>query len=152
MIQTNDPAESAKGASGKWQRAINGFVAAYWIAMFVGTHIPNPEAIIGPEVSDKLLHFVAYFGLASLLIGRRRLLASQWPTPRQLSRLLILVGVYAAVDELLQLVPGINRHADVWDALADGAGALTAAVFTGAWSGFAGIRQRQSLSLDSDKY
>jgi VanZ family protein len=97
------------------------------MAMFVGTHIPNPEAIIGPEVSDKLLHFLAYFVLMALLATRERLLVSRWPTFRRMTTCLLVVSGYAIADELLQAVPGINRHADVQDALADVAGAATAA-------------------------
>lgn len=133
------------------RRLINGCVAAYWFAMFVGTHIPNPEVIIGPEVSDKLLHFVAYFVLMTLLIGRLRLLDSQWPTGQQLVRLLLLVGAYAAVDELLQAVPGINRHADVRDAVADIAGAVAAgAVAALGRLMTSSCRQRRSSTASTD--
>lgn|GEM_PF-2052250 len=113
---------------------INLLVAVYWIAMFTGTHIPNPEAIIGPEVSDKLLHFAAYFVLMALLIGRDRLLTAQWPGVRRLGGWLLLLIGYAAADELLQAVPGINRHADVQDALADVAGAVAAATVAFLWA------------------
>ena len=115
--------------TGKYRRRLaNGAVVSYWLAMFVGTHIPNPEAIIGPEVSDKLLHFAAYFVLMTLLAGRERLLNARWPAARALGCCLLLVTGYAAIDELLQAVPGINRHADLYDALADFAGAFAAAV------------------------
>ncbi|MHC4875348.1 MAG: VanZ family protein [Planctomycetota bacterium] len=109
----------------------NAVVAAYWLSMFVGTHIPNPEAVIGPEVSDKLLHFAAYFVLMTLLLGRHRLATGRRATRLELCRLLIVVGLYAVADELLQAIPGINRHADVQDALADLAGAGGAVVIAG---------------------
>ena len=117
--------------AGKGRRWLNGVVAAYWLAMFVGTHIPNPEAIIGPEVSDKLLHFSAYFVLMALLLMRHRLTEGRWASGPQLWRLLAVVCLYAAADELLQAVPGINRHADVQDALADIAGAVGAVAAAG---------------------
>ena len=119
------------------QQFANGVVAGYWLAMFVGTHIPNPEAIIGPEVSDKLLHFAAYFVLMALLAGRERLLNAQWPASQKLGRWLLLLTAYAAIDELLQAVPGINRHADLYDALADIAGAVSAAILVFIWSSLA---------------
>ncbi len=119
------------------RRLANGAVAGYWLAMFVGTHIPNPEAIIGPEVSDKLLHFVAYFVLMGLFAGRERLLGARWPAGRTLGRWLLLLTAYAAIDELLQAVPGINRHADLYDALADMAGAFVASILVFVWSSLA---------------
>lgn len=119
---------------GRWRRSINGCVALYWIAMFVGTHMPNPEAIVGTEVSDKLLHFSAYFVLMALLLGRDRLLAGHWPTASRIFRGMVLVTAYAAADELLQAVPGINRHADFQDALADVAGAFGAAAVCFLWA------------------
>ena len=127
--------ETHTGKSRRW--LANGAVAGYWLAMFVGTHIPNPEAIIGPEVSDKLLHFVAYFVLMTLLAGRERLLSVRWPAGRKLGHLLLLVTAYAATDELLQAVPGINRHADLYDALADFAGAFAAAILVFIWGSLA---------------
>jgi VanZ family protein len=125
---TEDAGSSKTHAARHRRRLVNGAVAVYWMAMFVGTHIPNPEAIIGPEVSDKLLHFVAYFVLMMLLAGRERLLNARWPAIRKLGGCLLLVTVYATLDELLQAVPGINRHADLYDALADVCGACAAAV------------------------
>ena len=110
----------------KWHGWLTAIIAAYWLAMFIGTHIPNPEAIIGPEVSDKLLHFLAYFVLTALLLTRLQTLNRSWPTGWRMARLLSVVCIYATADELLQGIPGINRHPDVLDALADMSGAAGA--------------------------
>ena len=47
----------------KWIVAV---VVCYWIAIFIGTHLPQiPKGIEG--VSDKFLHFGVYAGLGGLL-------------------------------------------------------------------------------------
>lgn len=108
------------------RRAVTGTVAVYWIAQFVGTHIPNPEAITGPDVSDKLLHAVACFILTMLLTGRWRLLRGRWPDRREQARLLLIVVGYAFFDEVTQGIPGLNRHPDFYDAIADVSGVCAA--------------------------
>lgn len=105
----------------------------YWLAMFVGTHIPNPEVLISPETSDKLLHFLAYMVLYSLLAIRHRLHHRLWPEGRAAGRLLMIAGGYAVLDEVLQGIPGIHRQPDIMDALADAAGLLSAATLVILW-------------------
>ncbi|PHQ32004.1 VanZ family protein [Rhodopirellula bahusiensis] len=97
-------------------------LAAYWIAIFVGTHLPKiPKTL--PAVNDKVMHFTAFFGLATLLCYCTT-------SPRVWRRFPIIVAmclVYACVDELTQsFVRG--RHSDVMDFLADAAGTLTAVI------------------------
>ena len=94
--------------------------------MFVGTHIPNPDAIISPNVSDKLLHFGAYFTLSLLLSLRIQVLSCFWPSKRELGLIAGVCVVYAVLDEALQAIPIVNRHADPFDAIADVAGTATA--------------------------
>ena len=92
-------------------------MAIYAVAQFTGTHLPNPPAVVEIEGHDKFLHWGAYFGLAFLLAtwlsGRttvaRRVLIVIW----------IVTAVLAVLDEVTQLIPGINRDADVADWLAD---------------------------------
>jgi VanZ family protein len=95
-------------------------LAIYWVAIFVGTHLPA-EADFSPRFNDKIKHFGAYFVLGTLLC--------YVTTSTRLSRrfgAIALVGiVYAAIDEITQkLVPG--RTADVFDFLADSGGILAA--------------------------
>ena len=127
-------------------------LAVYWIGLFIGTHVPLPQGAL-PGSSDKLAHLAAYAGLAVLLAvwlpkptgtipvlrdrqedarpvsygdaesgetsrGRRLLQL----TPRRAGLVLMVVAVYGAADELLQIPVG--RHADLYDWLADCAGAL----------------------------
>lgn len=100
--------------------------AIYWLALYVGTHIPNPEMLIGPHVSDKVLHFSAYFGLYLVLAVRIRILSDAWPTMRQTIILAAMTSLYSAFDEITQGIPIINRHPDIMDAVADCAGVVSA--------------------------
>ncbi|MEM9364909.1 MAG: VanZ family protein [Planctomycetota bacterium] len=92
----------------------------YWVLIFTGTHVPVvPHAV--PRINDKLVHFTAFFGLATLLCYVTN-------SDRLLFRFgLIAAGcaIYAALDELSQkLVAG--RVADPWDFVADLSGAVSA--------------------------
>jgi len=102
-------------------------LAAYWLLIFLATHVPNPEDLPAPDVSDKLLHFSAYFVLYALLSVWHRLLTSGWPGGNCQLKFLLLTTSYAALDELLQMLPGINRNADWLDGIAVCGGLLTAA-------------------------
>lgn len=92
-------------------------LAAYWAAMAVGTHLP-PGPPGPPWVSDKVLHFGGYFGLAALLAATFR--------RRPLWTVVAVAAVYGAVDEITQ--PPFGRTADVWDWVAGVAGAVLGAV------------------------
>lgn len=100
---------------GPWARRLTGAaLGGYLLLMFAATHYPKPEQI-SPQVSDKLLHFCAYAGLAVLVVAalhvRRRL---GW---RALGLTALGCAVYGALDELLQIPVG--RHCDLWDWVAD---------------------------------
>ena len=102
--------------------------AIYWLALYVGTHIPNPDMLIGRHVSDKVLHFGAYFGLYLVLAVRIRILREAWPTIWQTIILAAIASLYSAFDEITQGIPIINRHPDIMDAVAD-CGGVVAAIF-----------------------
>lgn len=95
-------------------------LACYWLTIFWGTHWPKPPDII-PEVSDKVKHFVAYFGLGLLLcyVGQSQRLLRRFG-------IVAAIGIaYGAFDEFTQqFVQG--RFADTMDFVADTAGILTA--------------------------
>ncbi|MBM3971107.1 MAG: hypothetical protein FJ302_14810 [Planctomycetes bacterium] len=93
----------------------------YLTALVAGTHLPHPEDLISIEGNDKWLHFGAYFGLAFLM-------ATWWQsfravTQRGLLTIWSLAGITGVVDELTQMLPGINRHCELADWLADVVGA-----------------------------
>jgi VanZ family protein len=92
----------------------------YWLAIFVGTHLPAGSSI-SPRGNDKVMHFSAYFLLGLLL-------CYVTTSERLWQRFgLIAAGAmaYAAMDEATQaLVPG--RYPDPLDFAADSAGVLSA--------------------------
>ncbi len=106
----------------KWLRRWSGVaLLVYLTSLVTGTHLPHPEDLISIEGNDKWLHFGAYFGLAFLI-------ATWWKTSRPVTRrTLLAIWSFAAftgiVDELTQMLPGINRHCEFADWLADIAGA-----------------------------
>jgi VanZ family protein len=93
----------------------------YWAGIFILTHIPV-QNLGGPKVNDKIAHFVAYAGLATLLYLAFWL---RWPRLRAAGWAVIgICMVYGAADELLQIPVG--RSAELADWIADTAGAVTA--------------------------
>ena len=100
----------------------------YWFALFVMTHLP-PEMLrwgvssadqMMADGGDKVLHFVAYAGLAFLFASW------QWmrgASDLRLTKLTIItLFSYAIIDELLQSL--VSRTADIMDAGADWIGVL----------------------------
>ncbi len=99
-------------------------LALYWPAIFFLSHVPIPDVVRQADVSDKTLHFVAYFVLVFLLWGvvkpydkvRWNKAAVWW--------ILLVVVWYGVMDEWLQgFVQG--RSVDVHDFYADLLAALS---------------------------
>ncbi len=101
----------------------------YWPAIFILTHM-SPRTVsrwvYRFRLSDKMMHFLAYFVLAFLLwfvispekkVRLRR--ATTW-------WVLLIVAVYGVIDEVLQHY--VSRSPDVFDFLADLAGAASALI------------------------
>ncbi len=96
----------------------------YWAALAVATHLP---AVVVPEtrLTDKSIHFIAFFGL-SMLLGVACWSRRPWG-PRTALSVVILIAIYAAFDEFTQgLIPG--RYPDLRDWYYDVGGALCAVV------------------------
>ena len=106
----------------KWRRRWSGIaLLGYLTALVTGTHLPHPEDLISIEGHDKWLHFGAYFGLAFLMAMRLQTLRPMtWRATLAIWSLAAFTGV---IDELTQMLPGINRHCEFADWLADIAGA-----------------------------
>ena len=105
-----------------WPQRWSGVILlVYLTALITSTHLPHPEVLFPIESNDKWLHFGAYFGLAFLMATRMQTLRPV--TGRVMLAIWSLAAVTGVVDELTQLLPGINRHCEFADWLADIAGA-----------------------------
>jgi len=97
-------------------------LSVLWVGAFVATHIPKAHMPAGIHASDKTLHAVGYFVLATMLllvcISRGR------PRWTRILLTLALLAAYGAVDEITQ--PLVNRVAAFGDWLADVGGAAGA--------------------------
>ncbi len=90
------------------KRPLGWLLAIYWTALFLGTHVPVPSGVL-KQGSDKVIHFLAYAGLAFLL--------SLWRGPAKWRTSLVILAVFAVVDEVLQIPVG--RTCDLHDMIAD---------------------------------
>lgn len=103
-------------------------LAFYWIVLLAATSIPTDNF---PSITflDKMVHFVAYFGLG-VLFNLTLLFQNKYPLLKRNSYFFtVLIGtIYAILDELHQLfIPG--RFGDVMDVLADFTGLVAAVIF-----------------------
>lgn len=93
----------------------------YWIGLFTGTHMPSPPSL-GIRVGDKVQHFSAFFGLATLLYwvvpARRNVL-------RKIGIVLVVAITYAAFDEWTQRFSP-RRTVDIRDFFTNVSGIMTA--------------------------
>ena len=98
-------------------------LSGYLIALLTGTHLPNPEGFFPIEGNDKWLHFCAYFGLAFLLATwRSRSTKVCWKIT---FAVWLTTAFFGATDELTQQLPGIHRHCDFADWVADVSGSVS---------------------------
>jgi len=104
-------------------------VALYMGAIFYVSSLTNPPI---PSNSDKPLHWLAYLGLAVVIV---RALAGGLPRRiglRVATMAMVIAVAYATTDEIHQLfVPG--RTGDLFDLMADAAGALAGTMACAAW-------------------
>jgi VanZ family protein len=99
----------------------------YWPAIFTLTHIPIPRSpLFEVHISDKALHFIAYFILVFLLwFAINPNTKVSWRKPAAWWILFVVVW-YGVFDEWLQGYVG--RDPDVMDFLADLSGSVTALI------------------------
>lgn len=117
MIETTHTSRLSADAVPRWQRVAWWLILlAYLALLLTATHIPHPPVQKIPLYNDKVLHFLAYFGVGFLL-GLRTIRTWQ----RGAGFLLIILAI-AAVDELTQ--PYFRRTTELYDWLSDGAGGL----------------------------
>ncbi len=97
----------------------------YWLIILIATTIPADSFVDVFELSDKVEHFLAYFGLA-ILLGLNLHFQEKWKKISfyYIVTTLIICLTYGVFDELHQLfVP--NRMAEFWDWVADSLGTIT---------------------------
>ena len=102
----------------------------YWIIILIGTTIPADAFVDVVELSDKVEHFIAYFGLA-VLLGLNLYFQEKWKkiSLYYIVATLVICLTYGVLDELHQLfVP--NRMAEFWDWVADSLGTITGLFIT----------------------
>ncbi|HBJ36174.1 MAG TPA: hypothetical protein DDZ51_15775, partial [Planctomycetaceae bacterium] len=73
-------------------------LVVYWICLFTGTHMPSPPQL-GGRVNDKVQHFAAFFGLATLLYW---VVPARRSVMRKIGIVLVVAITYAAIDEWTQ--------------------------------------------------
>ena len=92
---------------------------SFWLLAFIATHLPKVPQSMG-RVSDKTLHSVSFMILGGLLSwvwhGRMR------GVVRHGVLVLVIIAIYGAIDELLQIPVG--RHCDFQDWIADMQGGI----------------------------
>lgn len=109
-------------ALSRQQKVIIFLLLVYWPSLFILEHIPIPQVVYKAQVSDKILHCLAYLVLTFLLwLAISPVQKVSW---RKTKVWLVLVAVvwYGVIDELLQGFVG--RSCDVLDLLANYAGML----------------------------
>jgi VanZ family protein len=95
-----------------WQTLLG----VYWLAMFVGTHIPRQLPHLSGGVFDKFVHLGAYAGLA-LLVAVNWQLRGGHLTMRHYLAVAFVLATYGIVDEVLQMF--VHRDCSVADWAAD---------------------------------
>ena len=123
----------------------NGFVRAICLSSTLtytglvvwATHAPPsalPQSLGSASVSDKLLHFMCYAGLAVLATSTA--IAWHRATAKNLVFLFVAIGVATAISETVQ--PLTQRVSDFFDWLADVIGAGAGMVFVACvWQAYA---------------
>lgn len=106
---------------GRLARLLALVTGGYTLFLVLATHYPRPEEFLGPNPPpDKLLHFVAYGGLAVLAAGTVAL-ARHW-SARRAAGLVGMLAAFAAVDEITQ--PLFSRASERMDWVFDCVGIL----------------------------
>jgi VanZ family protein len=105
-----------------WQLAL----VSYWLALFVGTHVPVERVPKQAATHDKFAHIIA-FGLLSAMFATTWELSAGRLNSRHLVRAWFVIALYGAFEEATQ--PMVGRYASFYDWLADAIGAAIGIIF-----------------------
>ncbi|MCK9279705.1 MAG: VanZ family protein [Melioribacteraceae bacterium] len=95
-------------------------LVSYWMVLIIGTSLPS-ESLPAFKVGDKVIHFIAYFGLG-FLFGAYRLIYFN-KNKKNVFIVILIVAIYALADEIHQIfIPG--RYCELFDIFADIIGGL----------------------------
>lgn len=114
-------AAPAPGMARRWRHWYLRALPAYWLFLFVMTHIPNPD-LPGPRNSDKWAHVGSYAALAFLYWRFAEAVRQAPLSPRFVWRAAAVLLAFAALDELTQGMVG--RGSDPLDWVADAGGVV----------------------------
>ena len=105
-------------------------LALYWVLLFIATTIPSPTLPDMLDFSDKIKHFIAYFGFSILLTFTLHFQKKSKVFTRYFAvAAIIFIMIYGALDELHQyFIP--NRMCEFWDWTADAIGGYLGVLFT----------------------
>ncbi|MCD4830676.1 MAG: VanZ family protein [Anaerohalosphaeraceae bacterium] len=131
--------------SSKEHKILRVLLVVFWAGMFFVTHIPVPGWTRKMAMSDKTMHYIAFFALSVLLWLAADFSAKvNWRKAKIWKFLAVICG-YAIIDEVLQGVMG--RSADRYDFLADMAGAIAAFLMLTFLTGFHSVIVLASLAV-----
>ena len=104
----------------------------FWAAFILGICLMPGKDL--PSVSifefDKFVHFACYFILATLLYyGWSKQTLVKYLRSHLLFKLLVLTCSYGFIIEIMQETLTADRHFDIYDALANSAGAVAGSFF-----------------------
>lgn len=139
MIATNTPRTDRPTVvpPPPWRAAVTALYAA---VLVLGTHLPDDHAAVTTAIrlsgNDRAAHFLAFFGLATLVFGLCRVAAK----PHRVALWLFGLAAFGAVDELTQ--PWFGRSAEWFDWAADLGGVVTGLLAVRCLNRF--IRSRRS--------
>lgn len=92
----------------------------FWLALIAGTHMPVNVDLHAPDNGDKVMHFIAYAGLAFLIAIAWQLNAGVL-TKRHLFLVWLATALFGIADEVTQMFVGRDCTLGDWTADALGA-------------------------------
>ncbi len=124
-MQSSTRRSKQRAFSAVFQRFLPvGVAVLYATVLVLATHYPRPQEILKYSVSDKTLHFYAYFILGiSVAVAFLSSIRQSW---RSVGGMMIALCAFAALDEMTQ--PLFKRNAEFLDWIADCGGIVVGVI------------------------